>query len=179
MNAIGIDYAARSVYVATVGETTVKGVDSLTLPNEPSIEEKIEFLRQLKELLTNHNAWYDTQRTVYLETAWVNVAVNAFTGIQMTRMASYIEVAALECGLWPQFVMPQTWRKAVYGHGKPKDRKEFSRLFVLEQFGYDTKKKKEHNTTESICLAYYGILQGELTNISGGNFMKPTIGEGR
>lgn len=181
MSNIGIDYAARSVYVAALDTDKVLKTSSIHLPKDPNISEKLAFLQSLRNTFADYYNSYAAQRTVYLETPWVNAKVNAFTGVQMAKMSTYIEVILLECGMWPEYVMPATWRKVVYGNGRPDKRKELSRKFVLEKFGFETKHKSDHNIAEAICIAYYGHLrnlQGVEPNISGG-FAMPTIGESR
>lgn len=74
----------------------------------------------------------------------------------MVRMASYIEIALISLKYEPCFVMPNVWRKAVYGNARLEDRKEAAREFVLEKFGFETQYKYEHNICEAILLAHYG-----------------------
>lgn len=95
---------------------------------------------------------------IYLEDNFVSSRQRIYSGLQLTRMSAYIETAAFAVDIIPVMVMAQSWRKVVYGQGRPQDKKELARFFVKNEFGYETRFKYEHNMCEAICLAHYGNL---------------------
>lgn len=153
---LGIDYSISTVYLAIVGEGKVWHTASIKVPSNAYADDRYEFFKHLKTFFDDAREAYCAQEFVYLEKPWVNNSRNSYTGLQMVRMATYIEIALISLKYEPCFVMPDVWRKAVYGKARLPDKKEAARDFVREKFGFETKYKYEHNICESILIAHYG-----------------------
>lgn len=84
---------------------------------------------------------------------------NIRAGQKLVRIQAFIEIAALDAGVEPCFVHPGTWRKLVYGNGRPDDPKERARQVAKEILGFEARHKNEHNICEGMLIGYYGHCQ--------------------
>ena len=157
MTSVGADYSSKAVYLASVSDKIVLRTSTIEIQNN-----NIElFLRELEDELRNFH-WMHNNKYIWIEQPWVETLLRPMSGLQLARMATYIEVVAIRMArLIPQFVHPGTWRKEIYGNGRPKDAKELARQFVDDKFNFKTKYKYEHNICEAILISHYGNLQAE------------------
>lgn len=92
-----------------------------------------------------------------IEKPWVRSPFG-LTATELMRTATFVELAAYSNNLDPVFVLPNVWRKVVYGANPKGDTKEAAREMAQQLLGYETRFKKEHNVCESLLLALYGEL---------------------
>lgn len=151
---IGADYSATQVWLAVLDDKKV--VHAFGSADVGLEESEYEFFWQsLKAVLASISSNFECQ-WLYLERPFVNNQHRSYSGLQMMRMCTYIETAAYACDITTTLVNPQSWRKVVFGNGRPDDRKELARFHVAHEFGYETTLKKDHNICEAICIAEYG-----------------------
>lgn len=110
---------------------------------------------ELKQELLHLRFWQPS-RCVWIEEPWINGKVYPRSAVLLTRMATYIELAAIHADYTPHYVHPLTWRKGVYGEGKHKDAKKLALAQVELKFSLVT---KDHNIAEASLIALYGALQ--------------------
>lgn len=151
----GVDYSSRVVYLALMIEEEIKATLILNIEKEP-FDAFLKLAEWLRLKGKEHNVDY-----IYIEQPWVNGKVFPKSGLMLARTAAVVEIASYAADLWPRFVHPLAWRKKVYGNVKPKDRKEYAREFTRSNFGFDTKYKQDHNISEAVCIARYGVLHQE------------------
>lgn len=156
---VGIDYSASQVFFAVFRDDQVLFHTEFELPLSSSRDAKWLYFLDLKNAFEKAHWAFNIDRKVYIEEPWVRWNKRPLSGLQLMRTATYLEIAALQAYCEPVFVNPGTWRKAVYGTGRPDDAKELARRTVLDRFGFETKFKYQHNICEAILIAYYGNLQ--------------------
>lgn len=156
---VGIDYSASQVFFAVFSDEQVLYDTEFELKLNSSAHDMNLYFLQLKNAFEKACYIYGVDRRVYIEKPWVRWNHRPLSGLQLTRTATYLEIAALQAYCEPVFVDPGVWRKAVYGNGRPDDAKELARRTVLDRFGFETKFKYQHNICEAILIAYYGNLQ--------------------
>ncbi len=149
---IGADFSASAVYLAAVTGQKLMAQNELKLMDSPwSFRNNVrEWLLQFPTGSIYPELWIEEQ---------FPSARNIKVGQKLVRVQAFIEIAALDAGVEPCFVHPLTWRKLVYGNGRPDDPKERARSVAKEILGFEARHKIQHNICEGMLIAYYGHLQ--------------------
>lgn len=160
---IGCDYNSKEVSIGCIKDDKVVAAGSVKITDQ-----LWHSFHMLQNYLSNLQGYYGAD-TIWIERPWMRSIAGrrADTGLFTMRTATIIELAALEIGMQPEFVYPQTWRKAVYGSmPRGTDTKEKAVEYVTKELGYELPvmgktgrgSKPDHNIAEAICLAVYGKL---------------------
>lgn len=152
-SSIGVDYSASAVYLGVVNKDTVLVSEELRMSDNPwgFYQNLIAFLQTFSELHeSSPELWIEDQ---------MPIPRNIGGGQKLYRMRTFLELAAMQANLEPCFIHPGTWRKAIYGNGRPEDLKETSRRVAKEIYGFETKFKNQHNQCEGILIGRYGWIQ--------------------
>lgn len=149
---LGSDYSGSAVYLGCLQDNKVIATASLDMTHPKT------GVGKLREVLAMYKEGYGVEK-IWVEESWINGMKFPRSGLMLTRIATFIEVAAYDTELYIEFVHPLTWRKAVYGKAKPANPKEVARRYAKELFDFDTKFKNQHNICEAIMLAQYGAIQ--------------------
>lgn len=160
---IGVDYSSQVLYLACVDNSKVHSVSSIELTNT------LWAFQALKTLLEHFRTSYNAENRVCIEKPWVSGMMRPKIGLMMTRSATIMELAALEAGFEPCFVLPPVWRKEVYGSAKFSDQKAQAVQYVEARFDYKLPvmgktgrgKIPDHNFAEAVCIAAWGQLTKE------------------
>ena len=158
MTTIGCDYSSSTLYLACLNNLKVHAIASL------NIEDLCHSLDPLKALLHSYHFEYESKREIYIEQPWVNGIRYPRSGLMMMRSATILEVVTIESGLKPVFVHPLTWRKLLFGNGRPSDPKATAVNWVKENCHYDVPvfgktgkgHRADHNFAEAIAIAHFG-----------------------
>lgn len=150
----GLDYSTKALNLAIVDGASLLDCweDALGLDVANQIVTMTQTCRHLLE--------FDVE-TVYCEELWFGggskngKAVSNVNTLSLHRTATRFETVATALGLKVHFVHVASWRKIVFGHGRPAEPKGASLGFVENTYGYKT---TNHNMTDSICLAHYGAI---------------------
>lgn len=155
MPTIGCDYSGTVAYFAVSNGERVLHTAKVKLEGDLASQRR-NYLDMLTKILDSMKYGYSCQEIMYLEQPWV--AGNHFpqTAIKLARNAAYIEVAGLAAGLDVRTVHISSWRKEIYGNGKPTNAKGTAIEWVLYNLGYET---KDHNYAEAACIAVFGERQ--------------------
>lgn len=156
MSSIGVDFSGSAAYLGVVKGHTVQATVSIRLMDSP-----YTFFHTIQNWLKTVHEEFATEPKLWIEQPFVAGSRFPQVALQMVRTATILEIAALEADLEPCFVHPNTWRKKVYGHGRPDDLKERARNTARDVFGFDTKHKIDHNICEAILIAHYGNIVDE------------------
>lgn len=152
---LGSDYNSSTVYLGLLKDKKVLAATSIDMTHPG------RGMNMLRQMLHTYSEEYDVDK-IWAEAAWVRASRFPKSGLMLSRTAAFIEVAAYDVGIMVEFVNPMTWRKAIYGHAHPANPKEVARAFVKEKFGFETRFKNQHDLCESILIAHYGQLIGNL-----------------
>lgn len=152
MATIGCDYSAKEAYFSIVEDEKVLQTAKVVLKGDLS-EQRRDYLDALTKVLNSFTQNCQINDELFIEQPWVAGSRFPMTAIQLARNCAYIEVAALAAGFDVRFVHISTWRKAIYGNGKPTDTKGTAIAWVLYNLGFET---KNHNYAEASCIAQYG-----------------------
>lgn len=163
--AAGFDYSGKIAYYAVVDKVSVKTSGSLEMPSTADPTELLGFFNKLEDLIETLDDEYHLPY-IWIEQPWVNGMKFPKSGMMLMRMATFLEIAALEATTPPVTVHPGTWRKKVFGNGRPADTKKAALAYcenVLEYevptFGKTARAKaKDHNFADAACIAQYGYL---------------------
>jgi Holliday junction resolvasome RuvABC endonuclease subunit len=158
MPSIGVDYSAQEAYLALTDAYSEKVLHTVKLKLAGDLpEQRRAYLDNLTRMFASLIENFELNMVLWVEQPWV--AGNHFpnTALKLVRNATYIEVAALAAGLDVRFVHVSTWRKAVFGNGKPQDPKGTAVAWVLYNLGFET---KNHNSAEAACIGFYGDKYG-------------------
>lgn len=149
---IGVDYAGNAAYLGAVQGTRILGTCALKINDNPYVffHTLINWLRSMVE---EHNL----SPELWIEDQFPS-GRNIRAGQKLERMKTIVELAGFEAGMVPCFVNPGTWRKKIYGHGRPEDQKERARSVAYFLLDYETKHKVEHNMCEALLIAHYGCV---------------------
>lgn len=156
MTCFGADLSKRTIYLACVSTDKIHATASLDIVTNP-----------LKGFIAIKNWFMACQMDrnidkVIIEQPWANSrSPRPMSFLDLGRAAAFVEIAALQAGLEPVFVLPSEWRKVVYGKGRPDNAKELARETVKERFDWETRFKKDHNECEAILLGAYGNTTNE------------------
>lgn len=139
---LGIDYSISNIYICSsngrhlVMPVRKKASDTVT-------DLMIDFLNM--QVFTNC-------KSVCIEKPWSHN--NQLVSMQMTRIATIIEVAAGLSGMQTYLIHPGTWRKEIFGKGSGKTTKEFKEIALAyaHEHGVET---NDHNIAEARCIAEY------------------------
>lgn len=153
MPSIGCDYSASECFLAISSKERVLHTFKLKLAGDLSEQRRNYFYSIQKVLQTILEEFPDCKRELYIEEPWVAGMHFPQAAIKLARNCAYIELAALESNMEVRFVHISTWRKGVYGNGKPQNPKGTAIAWVLYNLGYET---KNHNLAEAACIGYYG-----------------------
>ena len=145
MTIVGVDYSTKAVHLAW-------NLGGWQWPHYVISDDLGEFLEAL---------WYAFPDShddghIFIERPWARY--NAWTGMQMQRIATIVDVVATQRGYQTHWVAIAQWRSAIFGKGKypTKIAKAKSIDIALETIPYFNGKKMDDNTADSICLALYG-----------------------
>lgn len=158
---LGVDYNSGTISLSCVNDPKVLATASLDITN---LALSIPVVKRLLQALLGE---FTLDNKIWIEQPWVNGKQFPRSGLMMARTAAIIEVIATEIGIEVNFVHPLTWRKELYGNGRPKDPKNTAVKYVEEHFQYKVptlgktarSQKPDHNLAEAICIAAYGQLQ--------------------
>lgn len=157
MTTIGADLSKRTIFLACVSTDKCHATASLDIVDNP-----LKGFLAIKNLFMAYQREYGPIEKVIIEQPWANShSPRPMSFLDLGRAAAFVEIAALQAGLEPVFVLPSEWRKVVYGTGRPADVKELARETVKERFGWNTKFKKDHNICEAILLASWGNMTND------------------
>lgn len=151
MLCVGADYSAQEAFLALSDGETVQHTFKLKLAGDLS-EQRRDYLDLLARTFSACLK-LEIKPILFMEQPWIAGAHFPQAGLKLARNAAYIEVSALAVGMDVRFVHVSTWRKAVYGNGKPQDPKGTAVSWVLYNLGFET---KNHNLAEAACIATYG-----------------------
>lgn len=114
----------------------------------------MNFLNSLRAIMRGLYS-FEPFPEVIIEEPWINGQVFPRSAVLLTRMATFIEIACLDTNYVPVYVHPLTWRKKVYGSGRPKgDIKKLAMGWVMSEYDFTP---QDHNYAEAILIASYGI----------------------
>lgn len=150
---VGVDYAGAAAYLACTQDREVLASQELRIGDR-----LYSFFHDLQDTLLLWKAEYNLIPELWIEDQ-MPVGRNIGAGQQLAAMKRTLELAGLEVDLEPCFVHPGTWRKLVYGNGRPYDPKEHAREMAKEIFGYEARHKNQHNICEGMLISRYGWLQ--------------------
>lgn len=157
MSVVGCDYSASEAFLAVAHEGNVINFSKFKLKGDLA-SQRLEYFRQLQLEFGDLQSEERCEPILYLEEPWVAQGHFVKAAIMLARNAAVIEIAAITMGYAVIPVHVSTWRKGVYGHGKPQDPKGTAREWVLENLRYET---RNHNLAEAACISYYGGHQGQ------------------
>lgn len=150
MAVIGCDYSASEAFFAIVNNEEVQLHEKIKLLGDLE-KQKAEYFGKLKNFF--HKSWDANDGTLYMEEPWVAQGHFVNAAIKLARNAAWIEMAASVSGYKVVKVHVSTWRKGVYGNGKPQDPKGTATAWCLYNLGFET---KNHNFAEAACISYFG-----------------------
>lgn len=156
---IGADLSSTTLYLAVVENTKVLATAKLQITDLAS-----DF-NWVRNILRCYRDEYDVWQ-IHIEAPFVNGAVFPKSGMMLMRSATILECAAVDTNMESIFLHPLTWRKLVYGNGRPKDTKAAALEYLAQHFDFQlpTTKPKggipDHNVAESILIAHAGWLLG-------------------
>lgn len=156
MISIGCDYSASECFLAVSDGEKVLHTFKIRLEGDLS-QQRHEYFVRVQQIFMSILKNYNINKVLWLEEPWVSGSHFPQAAIKLARNAAYIELAAIECGIDVRHIHISTWRKGIYGHGKPQDPKGTAKAWVLYNLGYET---KNHNLAEAACIAVYGIRNG-------------------
>lgn len=159
MPSIGIDYSASKAYLAAVRDRKVVHIDSISL----ATDQENEFLGVYQNFLRDMYSHYGIEK-IFIEQSWSREGKYAWTGVKMEHMKTLLQVGALlsrAASFEVKLLLPQTWRKAIFGKGNPPDAKDYAVEWVQQNLNFVVPvqgktgrgSKPDHNFAEAICLA--------------------------
>lgn len=143
---LGVDYSSAYVYLAFLKENKLLRTQIIDLTNLSKAIEILEVMLGAEDI------------SMYIEQPWVSSSFFPRSALMLARTAGIIEAIAVRCGIKPTFVLPNVWRKRVYGKARVENRKEAARELALELFGFETERKYQHDMAEATLIAHYGQL---------------------
>lgn len=159
---IGCDYNAHGFSIGVTKGPKVLQCGTINL-NEDDVKTSFDLLVKYLQSLQYHHL---ASLNVYVEKPWMRSVQGkrGDTGLFTMRSATILELAVYQANMNPVFVYPQTWRKVVYGHGRPEDTKLAAIEYVQEELQFDLPvmgktgrgNKPDHNIAEAICISIYG-----------------------
>lgn len=156
---VGFDYSSSAAYFGIVSDNKVLAYGKIAVKDYHDTVECYNLFLMLKDLFRGMINMHQIDPDVFIEQPWINGKVFPRSAVLLTRMATYIEIAALSVGLHPIFVHPLTWRKKIYGNGRPKgDVKKLALATVDKEFNFIP---KDHNYAEAILISQYGNILEE------------------
>lgn len=140
---LGCDYSTKFVNLGWFNQ-------GWHYPRTKVAEDLGEFLYDLKLLLPD--PWEDGH--LYIERPWSGY--NQWTGMQMQRVATIVDVVATQAGYETHWVAIATWRSKLFGKGKytTKLAKSLAISYAREKCGIT--EGIDDNTADALCLALYG-----------------------
>jgi hypothetical protein len=149
---VGCDYSASEAFLAVVKDERVAHTVKLKLAGDLE-EQRLRYFLNLQYTFASLRDEKICETTLYIEEPWIAGGHFPQAGLKLARNAAYIELAAITMGYRVIHVHVMTWRKGVYGHGKPQNPKGTATEWCLYNLGYET---KNHNLAEAACISYYG-----------------------
>lgn len=168
MRTIGIDYSATTAYIVCLEDGAV--YRHLSLTSGESLNERLQFFRSVSVVLRSLYKNEKVAEGIWIEEPWVNGRWFPKSGLMLTRMATYLEIAVLQNYFEPKLVHPLTWRKEIFGtartNGLAKEKSvewaEANLKFIVPVMGSTGRGKiKDHNFADAACIAAYGSIQNE------------------
>lgn len=164
---VGFDYSSKTFYWAVTQYDQVLNHGRQDMPLEPEPNKLLKFYQDTKSLICALSAEYDLIYT-WIEQPFVN-SRSPKAGQMLMRTATYLEIASLEALLTPVTVHPGTWRKKVFGNGRPSDTKATAIKYCADKLSYEPPtlgktaraKNLDHNFADAACIAHYGQLMQE------------------
>jgi hypothetical protein len=148
----GVDFSASAAYLAAVTGKKLAASIEIKVMDSP-----FSFRNTVRDWLLNF-----PQGSFFPE-LWIEeqfpAGRNIRAGQKLVRVQAFLEIAALDAGIEPCFVHPGTWRKLIYGNGRPDDPKERARQVAKKILGFEARHKVEHNICEGMLIGFYGHLQ--------------------
>ena len=157
MNVVGCDYSASEAFLAVTHDESVVHSSKWKLGGDLS-QQRHNYFQELQMAFDALHIDKICEPILYMEEPWINGMKFPQAGIKLARNSAYIELAAITMGYTVVHVHVMTWRKGVYGNGKPQDPKGTAKAFCLYNLGFET---KNHNIAEAACISYYGSKQGQ------------------
>lgn len=153
-SSLGADYSGSAAYLGCVSQGVTLAYKEFRMLDSPyTFRHAIQ--DWLAEISVTHNTWPE----FWIEQPFVAGGRFPQVALQLVRTAAFLEAAAQDAGIEPCFVHPLTWRKRVYGNGRPDDTKQRARDGAKELLGFESRYKNQHNQAEGLLIAYYGYLQ--------------------
>lgn len=157
MPVVGCDYSASEAFLVVEKDERVINFSKTKLGGDLA-EQRLDYFQALQSEFKTLQIEDRCDPILYMEEPWVAQGHFVNAAIKLARNAAYIELAAITQGYQVIHVHVGTWRKGVYGNGKPQDPKGTAKAWCLYSLGYDT---KNHNLAEAACISYYGGRQSQ------------------
>lgn len=141
---IGCDYSTKAIHFCSGQD----GKYQTHAIREEVLKEEISRLEWFFESQTE----LSTDNILYIEKPFARG--NIWTGVQMQRMATIIEVVATQWGVKVKWANTQAWRTAIFGKGKytRAQAKKLAIAKALEVLGEEV----DDNTADALCICLYG-----------------------
>lgn len=153
MPSIGVDYAVQDAHIAVSDGERVLHYTKVHLAGDLS-EQHSSYFHNLQSTFQTLMEEFKCPPILWIEEAWVNGMRFPQTAIKLAKNTAVIELAAAECGMEVRRVHISTWRKAIFGNGKPQDPKGTAKAWVLYNLGFET---KDDNKADAACISVYGV----------------------
>lgn len=141
---LGIDYSTSTVYIATS--------DGRFHQTVPVTKKASSTVSHLQSVFLETNIFLGCKK-VGIERPWSYN--NPMTSMQMTRIATIIEVAAGFSELETYMVYPKTWRKEIYGTVPPHIKRNELKAMAITWAGNHGLTSTDDNICEAYCIANY------------------------
>lgn len=171
MSVVGCDYSASEAFLAIEYDGRIINSSKHKLKGDLS-EQRLAYFQELQSEFKTLQLEERCEPVLYIEEPWTNGLKFPQASIKLARNQAYIELAAITMGYKVVLVHVMTWRKGVYGNGKPQDPKGTAIAWCLYNLGYET---KNHNLAEAACISYFGGKDSQSRNGTG-NIQRSDIG---
>lgn len=155
MPSIGCDYSSQDAHIAVSDGETVLHFVKVHLAGDLS-EQHSEYFHRLIATFETLIEEFKCEPILWIEEAWVNGFRFPQAALKLARNAAVIELSAAEAKMEVRRVHISTWRKEIFGNGKPQDPKGTAKAWVLYNLGYET---KDDNKADAACISVFGTRQ--------------------
>lgn len=91
----------------------------------------------------------------FLEMSWPRPTDGAIQGFRFGRSFGAVEALVSFCGMQPQYIAPQTWKRHYGLLGKKKDDSRLLARHLVPELFHHLERKKDHGRAEAILIALY------------------------
>lgn len=141
---LGIDYSTSNIYIASS--------DGKSAYSIPVYKKASATVQELQRRFLDESIYFGCKK-VGIERPWS--FNNPMTSMQMTRIATIIEVAAGFSELETYMVYPKTWRKEIYGTISPHIKRNELKAMAITWAGDHGLTSTDDNICEAYCIANY------------------------